>query len=39
MVIEDVTSYEAGQRLPVGRINHYIADGAVSVATLSATAV
>ena len=39
MVIEDVISYEPGQRLPVGRINHYIADGAVSVASLSATAV
>ena len=33
-VIEDATSYEAGQRVPVGRINHYIADGTVSVASL-----
>ena len=38
-VIEDVTSYEAGQRLPVGRVNHYITDGTVSVATLRVTAV
>ena len=38
-VIEDVTSYEAGERLPAGRVNHYIADGTVSVATLMATAV
>jgi LssY C-terminus len=33
-VIEDVTSYQAGQHLPVGRINHYIADGTLSVASL-----
>ncbi len=39
MVIEDVISYEPGQRLPIGRVNHYIADGAVSVASLSAPAV
>ena len=38
-VIEDVTSYEAGELLPAGRVNHYIADGTVSVATLMATAV
>ena len=38
-VIEDVTSHEAGERLPVGRINHYITDGTVSVATLRVTAV
>jgi hypothetical protein len=38
-VIEDVTSHEAGQRLPAGRVNHYVADGTVSVATLMATAV
>jgi hypothetical protein len=37
--IEDVTSYEAGQRFPVGRVNHYIADGTVSVASLMVTAV
>ncbi len=33
-VIEDVISYEAGQHLPVGRVNHYITDGEVSVANL-----
>jgi len=38
-VIEDVTSYEAGQHLPVERVNHYIADGTVSVASLMAAAV
>jgi hypothetical protein len=38
-VIEDVTSHEAGQRLPAGWVNHYVADGTVSVATLMATAV
>jgi len=38
-VIEDVTSYEAGQHLPVGRVNHYIADGEVSVANLMVEAI
>ena len=38
-VIEDVTSYEAGQHLPVGRVNHYIADGDVSVANLMVEAI
>jgi len=38
-VIEDVTSYEAHQHLPVGRLNHYITDGTVSVASLMAAAV
>ena len=33
-VIDDVTSYEAGQHLPVGRVSHYIADDEVSVANL-----
>ena len=33
-VIEDVTLYEARQHLPVGCVNHYIADGDVSVANL-----
>jgi hypothetical protein len=33
-VIEDVTSYKAGQHLPVGRVNHYVTDGDVSVASL-----
>jgi hypothetical protein len=37
-VIEDVTSYEAGQHVPIGRVNHYIADGDVSVANLMAAA-
>jgi hypothetical protein len=38
-VIEGVTSYEAGQDLPVGRVNHYITDGSVSVASLMEVAV
>jgi hypothetical protein len=38
-VIKDVTSYEAGQPLPVGRVNHYVTDGSVSVASLITTAV
>jgi hypothetical protein len=38
-VIEEVTSYEAGQHLPVGRLNHYVTDGTVSVASLMAAAV
>jgi hypothetical protein len=38
-VIDDVTSYEAGQHLPVGRVNHYIADGEVSVANLMVEAI
>ena len=25
-VIEDVISYQSGQRLPIGRVNHYITD-------------
>ena len=33
-VIEEVTSYQAGQQLPVERINHYITDGDVTLATL-----
>ena len=31
-VISDVTSYESGQHLPIERVNHYVTDGAVSVA-------
>jgi len=31
-VISDVTSYESGQYLPTERVNHYVTDGAVSVA-------
>ena len=38
-VIEDMATYEAGQHLPVGRVNHYIADGTVSVGSLTAVAV
>ncbi len=34
-VIGDVTSYRSGQRLPVQHVNHYITDGAVSVADLT----
>jgi hypothetical protein len=33
-VIEGVTSYQPGQHLPVERINHYIADGEVTLASL-----
>jgi hypothetical protein len=33
-VIEGVTSYQPGQRLPVERVNHYIADGDVTLASL-----
>jgi hypothetical protein len=33
-VIGDVTSYQSGQHLPVGRVNHYVTDGDVSVAGL-----
>jgi hypothetical protein len=31
-VISDVTSYESGQHLPIERVNHYVTEGAVSVA-------
>jgi hypothetical protein len=33
-VIEDPTSFQPGQHLPVERVNHYIADGEVTLATL-----
>ncbi len=33
-VIGAVTSYQAGQQLPVERVNHYITDGEVTVASL-----
>jgi hypothetical protein len=33
-VIGGVRSYKAGQHLPVGRANHYVTDGDVSVASL-----
>jgi hypothetical protein len=38
-VIEDVTSCEFGKHLTVWHVNHYIADGAVSVASLMVAAV
>jgi hypothetical protein len=38
-VIGDVTSYESGQRLPIERVNHYVTDGAVTVANLRVEAV
>jgi hypothetical protein len=34
-VIGNVTSYQSGQRLPIERVNHYVTDGAVSVADLT----
>jgi hypothetical protein len=34
-VIDDVTVYQPGQPPPVERVNHYIADGEVTLATLS----
>jgi len=37
--IGDVTSYQSGQHLAVGRINHYVTDGDVSVASLLIEAV
>jgi hypothetical protein len=33
-VIEGVTSYQPGQHLPVERVNHYITDGKVTLASL-----
>jgi LssY C-terminus len=33
-LIGDVTAYRSGQALPVGRLNHYVTDGDVSVADL-----
>ena len=35
-VIEDARSYQAGQHLPVERVNHYMTDGEVMVAHLAA---
>jgi len=32
--IGPVTSYQAGQQLPMERVNHYITDGGVTVASL-----
>jgi hypothetical protein len=34
-VIDDVNSYQAGQHLPTERVNHYITDGEVTVASLA----
>jgi len=34
-VIVDVNSYRSGQRLPTQRVNHYITDGEVTVASLT----
>jgi len=33
-VIGDVNSYQSGQHLPIERVNHYITDGEVTVASL-----
>jgi hypothetical protein len=33
-VVVDVSSYKAGQRLPAKRVNHYITDGEIMVASL-----
>ena len=38
-LIGDVTSYQSGQRLPIGRVNHYVTDGDVTVANLMSGAV
>ena len=35
-VIAEVTSYKSGQHLPVERVNRYVTDGEVSVASLTA---
>ena len=35
-VIGDVTIHKSGQSLPIERINHYITDGDVAVASLIA---
>jgi hypothetical protein len=37
-VIVDVNSYRSGQRLPTERVNHYITDGEVTVASLAPSA-
>ena len=34
-VIVDVNSYRSGQRLPTERVNHYVTDGQVTVASLA----
>jgi hypothetical protein len=37
-VIVDVNSYRSGQRLPTQRVNHYMTDGQVTVASLAPSA-
>ena len=37
-VVEDVKSYQAGQRLSVEHVNHYMTDGEVTVASLAVDA-
>jgi hypothetical protein len=34
LVIEAATSYQSGQRLPMKRVNHYITDGEITLASL-----
>jgi hypothetical protein len=34
-VIEDVTSYRSGQHLPMERVNHYVTDGEMTLASLA----
>jgi LssY-like putative type I secretion system component LssY len=34
-VIEEVTSYQSGQSLPMKRVNHYITDGEITLANLT----
>ena len=36
-VIEAVTSYQSGQHLPAEHVNHYVADGEMTLATLAMT--
>jgi hypothetical protein len=38
-LIGDVNSYRSGEHLPIGRVNHYVTDGDVSVAHLISEAV
>ena len=33
-LIEAVTSYKSGQRLPMERVNHYVTDGEITLASL-----
>jgi LssY C-terminus len=37
-VIADVTSYQSGQPLPMKRVNHYVTDGEITLATLAVAA-